>query len=343
MTDLIPIATFNISGVAMSVISGSDLYQSGGWDGSPACARAQQALVGAERRKTGAGHTYIVRADLLAAGIIWAYCESVGSTFIREDDPETRRDGRALLAVAERIEICCLKAGWGKPTRDHGPVPPEGTNPQLWSDGPLALDPDLDAKADAELDSVMAAAQKDMLEALDTVIDTEGDLRRIKAAEPKLMVQLEARHEAERRNAAGEVAVGKVAVATTYPQDAWGGQEKGWIVVEVEAPGGGDPVRARRNTAALRDPKHWSDRLNAYVLVGGAGEPVRTWEDMRLALSGQMQRYLSRFPDPAGLVDDGLAYRTASLIVGDHYKEPGPIFITRTHLLTYLARARARS
>ena len=248
MTDLIPIATFNISGVAMSVISGSDLYQSGGWDGSPACARAQQALVGAERRATGAGHTYIVRADLLAAGIIWAYCESVGSTFIRENDSDTRRDGRALLAVAERIEICCRKAGWGKPSRDHGPVPPEGSNPQLWSDGP----PDLDAKVDAELDSFMAAAQKDILEALDKVTDTEGDLRRVKAAAPKLMEQVEARREAERRNAAGEVAEGRVAVASVWPLDAWGGEEKGWIVVEVEAPGGGDPVRWRRLVLAAR-------------------------------------------------------------------------------------------
>lgn len=161
-------------------------------------------------------------------------------------------------------------------------------------------------------------------------------------AEPVLMRQQAAYAEADRRNAAGETDRGCVAEAQPYPPDAWDGDEEGWRVVEVAAEGGADPVRARRNTTPLHDPKNWSGKDTEYALMAGMGEPVRTWEDMRLALSSQLHRYLQRFPDPAGAVDDALAYRVASLIVGDHYQHPGTVLIARGHLLAYVAVVRKR-
>lgn len=281
MTTALPTIRFNVSGVARSTISGSELMQRPHlYDGSPEAVRAGEALNTAAARKMGSGYTYLVTCDVAAAAVIRDYCETVGQTFVGELDAETKRDGRALLAVAERIRLATARTGWT----------PEGKAKQ----------------------------------------------------EPVLLSEPGARREKDRRNAAGEVATGHVAIAQPFPPDAWGGEEDGWLVVEVPAPGGGDPVRDRRNLAALKDSKHWSDRPTSYALMGSIGEPVRTHEDMRLALSGQLQRYLNRFPDPAGPVDDALAYRTASLIVGDHYVHPCSVMVQRGHLLDYVELARAR-
>lgn len=99
----------------------------------------------------------------------------------------------------------------------------------------------------------------------------------------------------------------------------------------------------KRETRFTLHPAPGGGAPGEYVLIGGPGEPTRTWEDMRLALSGQLQRHLNRFPDPAGEVDDALAYRAASLITGDHYAVPGTVALTREHALRYVALARQRS
>lgn len=154
--------------------------------------------------------------------------------------------------------------------------------------------------------------------------------------EPELMSQVAARRAAEQRNARGEVEIGTVAIATTYPEDAWGGEEEGWQVKLVPTQDGSTPALARRNYAPLRDAKGWSGAGGEYALMGGKGEPTRTWADMRVALADQMKRYLARFPFPDVVVDDGLAERVAALITGDQYVHPATVVVTREQLLKYV-------
>jgi hypothetical protein len=287
-----PTITFPVSGAAISTISGSELMQRPErYDGTPAAIRAGNALNTAPSRKYGKGYAVIVTTDVEAASVIWEYCDSVGSTFAMETEPETRADGRALLAVRDRVEREIVKAGCPAPTQQQRSLPP-------------------------------APAP---------------------AAEPELMSQVTARRTAEQRNARGDVLTGTVAIATTWPEDAWGGEEEGWWVKLVPTGDGSTPSHERRNHTPLRDGKTLSGKPGEYALMGGKGEPVRTWADMRWALADQMKRYLSRFPDPAGAVDDALAQRVAALIVGDHYVHPATVIVTREQLLKYVAVVREQA
>lgn len=124
----LPVLTFAVSGVAMSTISGSDLYQRWQYDGDmpAASARAGEALATAPSRKSGRGETYTVTCDIAAAYVVWSYCDSVGSTFRMETDADTRKDGAALLAVAERIAEHIRTVGWVEPTQTTAPYPVGG-------------------------------------------------------------------------------------------------------------------------------------------------------------------------------------------------------------------------
>lgn len=285
-----PTVTFTVSGQALSVISGSELMQRPErYDGTPAAVRAGEALNTAPTRKYGRGYAAVVTLDVEAASVVWEYCDSVGTTFSMESDPETRADGRALLTVRDRVERAIVNRGCPAPTQQQRSLPPAPP------------------------------------------------------AEPELMSQVAARRAAEQRNARGEVELGTVAIATTYPPDAWGGEEEGWQVVLVPTQDGSTPGMQRRNYVPLRDAKGWSGAGGEYALLGSVGEPSRTWADMRWALADQMTRYLAQFPDPAGPVDDELARRVAALIVGDHYVHPATVRIQRFHLLKYVEVARAQA
>lgn len=48
-----------------------------------------------------------------------------------------------------------------------------------------------------------------------------------------LMTQTEARTEAKRLNASGEIPDQLVAIAVAVPRNSWGGHEKGWTVILV--------------------------------------------------------------------------------------------------------------
>lgn len=109
--------TFRISGKAMVVIEGSEIYYSPEkYDGGTQGAQdAFTALRSATVRRAGRGRSYIVTTTIAGADTIADYCETVGSTFVGFDgDPEAKADGRALLAVAERIKAL-LDAEKGSP------------------------------------------------------------------------------------------------------------------------------------------------------------------------------------------------------------------------------------
>lgn len=97
--------TFRVSGQAWSVISGSELSMDPvKYDGGSRGARdAFAALTDARSVRAGRGFSLIVTASRDGADVIRRYCETVGSTWIGEPDPETRADARALLKVAARI------------------------------------------------------------------------------------------------------------------------------------------------------------------------------------------------------------------------------------------------
>ena len=97
--------SFNISGKAMGVIEGSELYlDAAKYDDDPATPRATAALRSAERRRRGKGFSYLVTCDREAADIIRDYCATVGQgLMLGSSDDDARADGRALLATEERI------------------------------------------------------------------------------------------------------------------------------------------------------------------------------------------------------------------------------------------------
>lgn len=121
----IPEITFNVSGTAHSVMSGSELMQRPErYDGTEEGIRAGETLMAAPSRKMGKGYTLVVTLDVVAASVVWEYCHDVGSTFCMESDPETRRDGRALLEVRDRVEKAIAATGWTPPTLTARAQPP---------------------------------------------------------------------------------------------------------------------------------------------------------------------------------------------------------------------------
>lgn len=113
--DTAHLITFEISGKAMGVIRGSEIYLSPAptsrwhistYDDQPAAHRATGALVAATSRKRGKGYTYTVRADRGAAEMIRDFCATVGDSYLGgTDDPEARAEGRALHVAAGRITL----------------------------------------------------------------------------------------------------------------------------------------------------------------------------------------------------------------------------------------------
>lgn len=96
---------FRISGKSMFTIDGSSIsLDPVQYDGGSRGARdAFEALTAARPRRAGRGTSYVVETTREGADTIRDYCSTVGETFAGETDPETRADGRALLATAERI------------------------------------------------------------------------------------------------------------------------------------------------------------------------------------------------------------------------------------------------
>lgn len=98
--------TFTISGKAMEVIQGSEIYHDAAkYDpDDPATPRATAALQNAIRRRRGKGSSYEISCDTEAAEVIRDYCATVGESLLGgASDPDDRADGRALLAAEERI------------------------------------------------------------------------------------------------------------------------------------------------------------------------------------------------------------------------------------------------
>ncbi len=238
--DALPTLTFRVSGVAMSLIADFLDHPPGS-----EAARAAQALRAATSRRLGAGRTYVVTCDVLAAGALWDHCVTAGAALISQPSQDCRNDGRALIAAAQRIGLMMGTVGWSKPTPSCGPLPLT-----------TALSP-LHGPARPETDPV---------------------------------------------------------------------------------PGMGP----RYNRAPLRDPADQTGAPMEWALVGSPGEPTRTLTDMQVALADQLRRYVTRFPDPAGEVDDELALRAAQLITADQYRRPGTVLVRRVHVLMYVARARAQ-
>jgi hypothetical protein len=56
------------------------------------------------RVRAGRGWSYKVTTTPEAAAVISDYCRIVGETFLMETEPETRADGRALMAVVDAID-----------------------------------------------------------------------------------------------------------------------------------------------------------------------------------------------------------------------------------------------
>lgn len=104
-----PSLSVRISGVAMSTIEGSSLYQepenyAARTDPDyPDALRAGAALQSADRRRAGRGWSYVAELDPDAARVVEGYCRTVGETFANDSEPDTRAEGRALLVVADRI------------------------------------------------------------------------------------------------------------------------------------------------------------------------------------------------------------------------------------------------
>lgn len=98
--------TFNISGQAMNVIMGSDLYEHPEQYDPTGCVEvreAAEALRYGDVTRRGRGVTHEITATPAAAAVILNYCQTVGATFRAQEDLGTRRDGDALLLVADRI------------------------------------------------------------------------------------------------------------------------------------------------------------------------------------------------------------------------------------------------
>lgn len=97
--------TFRISGAAMGMIEGSELYQrperyapgQGPLD-------ANAALHAAFGRRQGKGWSYEVTVSEAGAQVIRDYCQTVGETLGMERDEHARREARALLVVVGNID-----------------------------------------------------------------------------------------------------------------------------------------------------------------------------------------------------------------------------------------------
>ncbi len=99
--------SFAVSGTAMSGIEGSEIYHDPKKydDDSQGARDAYAALRGAKARRVGKGVSYTVTTTEAGAETIKEFCLDVGSGFVSGGtDAETRAEGRALLAVADRIQ-----------------------------------------------------------------------------------------------------------------------------------------------------------------------------------------------------------------------------------------------
>lgn len=99
--------TFRISGAAMSCIEGSELYQRPErYDQGQGSLDASAALRAATPNRRGRGYSYEVTVSEAGADVLRDYCQTVGETFAAAGpfEDETRREGRALLKVAQSIE-----------------------------------------------------------------------------------------------------------------------------------------------------------------------------------------------------------------------------------------------
>lgn len=94
--------TFQISGRAMDVISGSSMYEQPDLS-DPLEREVAEALRYADEGVRGKGRTYTVTTTPDAATVIMEYCQTVGGMTKGSSDPDNRRDGSALLIVADRI------------------------------------------------------------------------------------------------------------------------------------------------------------------------------------------------------------------------------------------------
>lgn len=96
---------FRVSGVSMSTIEGSELYSSPQrYDGGTQGAKdIHMALHTARRSRRGKGWSYFLTTTREGAQTLENYCRTVGETFAGETEPETRAEGRALLATADQI------------------------------------------------------------------------------------------------------------------------------------------------------------------------------------------------------------------------------------------------
>lgn len=96
---------FNISGQAMNVITGSDLFKHPDrYD--PGCQYAKEAaeaLRYTDVIRRGRGKTHEVVMSPEAANVIQSYCDTTGKLLKTQAELADRRDGDALLLVADRI------------------------------------------------------------------------------------------------------------------------------------------------------------------------------------------------------------------------------------------------
>ena len=98
--------TFTVSGKAMGVIHGSEIYLDPAKydDTDPAVALASSALRRAESRRRGKGWSFVITCEPEAAEVIRDFCATVGQSYLGgSDDPEARAEGRALFTAEERI------------------------------------------------------------------------------------------------------------------------------------------------------------------------------------------------------------------------------------------------
>ena len=80
--------TLSIGGTAMATIEGSEIFS---------------VLTVVGRRKVGRGYSYTATCDRDGARALYAYCAGNGRMLATEAEADLRSEGRALLAVAERI------------------------------------------------------------------------------------------------------------------------------------------------------------------------------------------------------------------------------------------------
>jgi hypothetical protein len=106
--------TIKVSGQAMGVIEGSEIYYSPDrYDGGTQGAHdAYLALRAAKVQRAGRGRSYTITTTRAGAAVLLDYCATVGETFAQGDvDADTRAEGRALLLVAGRIRAALVGAG----------------------------------------------------------------------------------------------------------------------------------------------------------------------------------------------------------------------------------------